>query len=130
MRQIRKIVGNQQGFTLVEILVVLVILAIMAAVSIPSMKGFIDDANKKSYLTEARSVYVACQSAASELAAWTDSPEEHQVIDLAQELLADDIDSSSFSVKLNGSKVTSITYAPKKGVEITINLNGEVTYGN
>lgn len=57
---------NEQGFTLIEILVVLVILAILAAVSIPSLTGFISEAQKKTYIMEARTVYTAVQSYASE----------------------------------------------------------------
>lgn len=40
-------INNKKGFTLVELLVVLVILAILAAAVIPSMFGFIDESKKK-----------------------------------------------------------------------------------
>ena len=46
---------SKKGFTLVEIIVVLVILAILAAILIPSMVGYIDKANKKTAVVEARS---------------------------------------------------------------------------
>lgn len=52
---------SQDGFTLVETLVVLVIIAIMAAVAIPSMTGFINDAKEKSYVAEARTVSYGVQ---------------------------------------------------------------------
>mgnify|MGYP000904624164 CR=1 FL=1 len=54
--------NNKQGFTLVEIIVVLVILAILAAILIPSMVGYIKKANEKKNLTEARNVVQACQT--------------------------------------------------------------------
>lgn len=66
MIMLKKWKEDEQGFTLIEILVVLVILAILAAVSIPSLTGFISEAQKKSYIMEARTVYTAVQSYASE----------------------------------------------------------------
>lgn len=61
-----KMRNAKRGFTLVEVLVVMVILAILAAAVIPSMTGYIDKAKNKSVLAEARAVYVAAQSAVSE----------------------------------------------------------------
>lgn len=55
------------GFTLVEIIVVLVVLAILAAFTIPAMLGFVEDARSKAAIAEAREVYVAAQAAATEL---------------------------------------------------------------
>lgn len=57
---------TDKGFTLVEIIVVLVILAILAAFTIPTMLGFVEDAKGKAYIAEAREVYVAAQATATE----------------------------------------------------------------
>ena len=59
-----KLYGMQakKGFTLVEIIVVLVILAILAAASIPTMLGFVEDARAKSLITEARAIRVALRT--------------------------------------------------------------------
>lgn len=57
---------KDKGFTLVEIIVVLVILAILAAFTIPTMLGFVADAKGKAYIAEAREVYVAAQAVATE----------------------------------------------------------------
>lgn len=57
---------NKKGMTLVEVIVVLVILAILAAVLVPTMIGWIDKANKKTISAEARAVYLAAQTLASE----------------------------------------------------------------
>lgn len=52
-------IKSNKGFTLVEIIVVLVVLAILAAFIIPTMLGFVADAKGKAYIAEAREVYVA-----------------------------------------------------------------------
>lgn len=61
-----KMKKNSKGFTLVEIIVVLVILAVLAAFTIPTMLGFVNDARGKALIAEAREVYVAAQATATE----------------------------------------------------------------
>lgn len=56
-----------KGFTLVELIVVLVILAILAAFTIPAMLGFLEDAKSKASVTLTREIYAAAQSAATEI---------------------------------------------------------------
>ena len=63
---IEKLKRSKKGFTLVEIIVVLVIIAILAAIAIPAMTGWIDKANEKTVLAEARTVLLAAQTLASE----------------------------------------------------------------
>ncbi|UYO63060.1 prepilin-type N-terminal cleavage/methylation domain-containing protein [Acetobacterium wieringae] len=71
MKAIKKQIRKAQGFTLVEIIVVLVVLAILAAFTIPTMLGFVADAKGKAYIAEAREVYVAAQAVATEYIATT-----------------------------------------------------------
>lgn len=53
---------DQKGFTLVELIVVLVILAIMAALLAPALLGYIDKARYSKYLEECRSISTAIQA--------------------------------------------------------------------
>lgn len=57
---------TNKGFTMVEILVVLVILAILAAALIPAMTGFVEESRGKAFVSEARTAYVAAQSKVTE----------------------------------------------------------------
>ena len=58
-------IRNKNGFTIVEIIVVLVILSILAAIAIPSVTGYVDEAKKASIIQEAHGIYEAAQVAAT-----------------------------------------------------------------
>lgn len=80
MEWLEKQLHQEKGFTLVEIIVVLVVLAILAAFTIPAMLGFVENAKAKAYIAEAREVYVAAQAVATEytgtgqsLNSWSDN---------------------------------------------------------
>lgn len=67
----RKQLKWKKGFTVVELIVVLVILAILAAILIPSLLGYMDKAKNTGAIAECRQCVVAAQSIATE--AYADS---------------------------------------------------------
>ena len=73
------------GFTLVELIVVLVILAILAAILIPALLGWIDKARKKQDLLEAKNCLTAAQVEFSSAYATRGKNEEGQKSILSNE---------------------------------------------
>jgi prepilin-type N-terminal cleavage/methylation domain-containing protein len=50
---------SKPGFTLVEVIVVIVIIAILAAIGVPALTGYIDKAQDRKWIAEARNYLVA-----------------------------------------------------------------------
>ena len=70
----KRIKENNKGFTLVELIVVLVILAILAAALVPSLLGYIDRARESKYFEEGHAIYTALQVVEDEQYAKAASP--------------------------------------------------------
>ncbi|MEG0290032.1 MAG: prepilin-type N-terminal cleavage/methylation domain-containing protein [Erysipelotrichaceae bacterium] len=64
MKRLKQFKKDVKGFTLVEIIVVLLVIAILAAISIPTMIGYVEEARESEYIAQARTAYVAAQTVA------------------------------------------------------------------
>ena len=74
------------GFTLVELIIVLVILAILAALLIPALTGYIDKSKKDQVVAETRMLHEAVQTVASEAygsAEWEKMSDIYQIFTIA-----------------------------------------------
>ena len=63
MTGLRRTLRDRRGFTLVELVVVLVILGITASFAVPALTGYIDTSKEKKAVSEAQ----ACVMAATDL---------------------------------------------------------------
>lgn len=134
---------NKKGFTIVEIIVVLVVLAIFAAITIPSMLGFVNRSREMKTYSEIRTISVAIESAYAEIYSKyeinentqilyiQDMPSSEQIdkdfLAIVRSLISNDIDFDNIKKMQIVGKKFAMVYE-KNDVSYTyVKLNGEVT---
>ena len=128
MKKMKKILKNKKGFTLIEIIVVLVIIALLAAATVPAMIGFVNEARGKAYAAEARVGLVAAQATVTELVASGVDPgdidldvikEESSFVNMVAEDVEGGLDAFT-DITIDGNRVTGIVYTSANGYVVTI----------
>jgi type IV pilus assembly protein PilA len=110
---------DKKGFTLVEVIVVLVILAILMAIAVPALTGYIGKARDKAAEAEGKTVLTAVQTYVTEKGITSETG------------LADNEDAIADISYLIGEELTGdstvTTEATKTIAVITVDVNGKVT---
>lgn len=128
--------NKKKGFTLVELIVVLAILAILAAMLVPALTGYIDKANSQKVIATTRQVVMAAQTELSEEYATKGADgmytgnDEKKALATSETLYQDivklaEVSSDGTNFK-NGVSAVTIEYN-KKGtvVKVTVTQNGK-----
>lgn len=102
MKQIRN-----GGFTLVELIVVVLILGVLSAIAIPSLTGYIDTAKTESTTIECRQAVTAAQSLAAERLA-ANKPVPDGTLDTTDTLYAE---AAQLSETQNLGTINSMVFA-------------------
>lgn len=133
MREKKGKKNRRGGFTLVELIVVLVILGILAAIMVPALLGWIDKARNQDAILECRNVVMAAQAqVAAEYGKGTplNMLESQLNSDYTDIMTISSVNGeiSPDSIRLNESVISYLEYKTEHGITVVYDLEGQPVY--
>lgn len=87
--------NRTRGFTLVELMIVIVIMVILATMAVPAFSGYLKKARSARYLSACRAVYTAVEAGLELQEAVWQGPGSMKIPDIDQEALEDEVEELS-----------------------------------
>lgn len=126
-----KRIQKKKGFTMIEIIIVLVILAILIGAAVPSMMGFVSEARNKANFSSARTAYMAAQTVVTEYVGlgktgwYSGNSFTGDALTTFKNLMDNDAEVAKCSIVATDSGLTSLTYNPGgTAKKITVTASG------
>lgn len=110
---------NKKGFTLVELIVVMAIIAVLAAILVPTMLGFMNNAKYTQANANAKTVYTAVNSVVADYCT------DHAALTADSEATLDSTDLASFAI--DGVDFDMSSFLEGMTGNATVVLNGSGT---
>ena len=123
---LKKMKNNKKGFTKVELIVVLVILAILAAMLIPALTGYIDKAKRKAIVAETRQAVMAAQTIVDEKYGVLATDATADAITISKDAKADTVDKDTNKAVIATSSIEGLAEVKGKVTAATV-VSGKVT---
>lgn len=117
--KMKKLLKDNKGFTMIELMVVIVIMLILAAIAIPSFNRLINEANESAATSEARTVLMLAQLEAQQMMidgddgqAMTEalSADTEMVKDIMTDAGLDEADAALFTFTVEDDGSVALTY--------------------
>lgn len=118
MKLMERLKKDKKGFTLVEMIVVIVIIGILLAILVPGMFKYIQKAKDKQILVDARTAYLDVQMAAQEAYGANGITGQNVATAFTNQLK-----------DVSNQKVVTVTGSDSKSIEVTVDIpeNGTLT---
>ncbi|MCM0623721.1 prepilin-type N-terminal cleavage/methylation domain-containing protein [Lysinibacillus sp. OL1_EC] len=110
----KKLLKNEKGLTLVELLAVIVILAIIAAIAVPAIGNIINKSKDRAILAEASNIL-----AGAKIAYIDGACKENKCNDESLKPYVDGVDLAGTVVELNTTTGWEVTYPRLKDIKLT-----------
>jgi len=120
MKTIRRGASREEGFTLIELVVVLMIIAVLIAIAIPSFLGFRTSSQDRSAQSEARTVLLAEKAFWLDNGAYTEAPGDITAFEPTARVAADPADGVYIDLNAADSGIVCVVRTSESGSTFSV----------